>query len=144
MASKSPAGNIVELSTFLSWGKSSIIGHKKIINVNGKVMVSFLWCKVYARYENEITHRVKGSAKSAVLAFIKGTNVVTIHQVRFFPKISRSQKRQEALGTRLPFSKVYFWNEIYACISAVNIASTCLKKIVYQRYTGTCKHWKRF
>ena len=74
MSSKSPAGNMVELSTFISWEKSSSIGHKTITKPNGKTMVNFVWCKVCARYDNQIVHRVKGSAKSSVLAFIKGTN----------------------------------------------------------------------
>jgi len=42
MASKK--GNRVEYSTFISWGKDSVIGHNKIED-NGKTFVVKVWCK---------------------------------------------------------------------------------------------------
>ena len=79
MASKK--GNMVELTTFKSWGKCDVIGHKTV-DVNGKTMVNFVWCKICARHKSAIQSQVRGSAKISVLAFINDTNSVTRFQVR--------------------------------------------------------------
>ena len=73
-------GNSVELSTFLGWGKSPIIGHKTE-ETNGKVMVNQVWCKLCAKYKKELQNSLKGSAKKNSMAFVDGTNSVTKHQV---------------------------------------------------------------
>ena len=73
-------GNKVELTTFNNWGKASIIGYKTE-EENGKIMVNYIWCKVCARYKNQLLARLKGQVKKNVLAFIDGTNVVTKYQV---------------------------------------------------------------
>ena len=75
-------GNSIELSTFLKYGLTDVIGHKTL-EKEGKTMVNFIWCKVCANFQNQITNSssVKGSAKTA-LAFINGTNFVKKHQVR--------------------------------------------------------------
>lgn len=83
MSEKRTKGNKVELKTFESWGKSDILGWKTE-EKDGKVLVNYVWCKVCARYKTEITSRLKGNAKTAALAFINGTNVVTKYQVRDF------------------------------------------------------------
>ena len=67
------SGNKVEVSTFLSWRKSGIIGHKtEVGSSNSKVYVNFIWCKVCAKHKSRIENNpsLKGSAKTAALAFI--------------------------------------------------------------------------
>ena len=81
MASKGK-GSKVELSTFLSWGKESIIGYKTE-NVDNRVFVNFAWCKICERNKNAIfVHpNCKGPVKKSVLAYIEGTNYVSKHNV---------------------------------------------------------------
>ena len=75
-------GNKVELSTFLSWGKESIIGYKTE-NVDDRVFVNFAWCKICEQNKNAIlVHpNCKGPVRKSVLAYIEGTNYVTKHNV---------------------------------------------------------------
>ena len=80
------SGNRVEVSTFLSWGKSGIIGHKtEVDSSNSKVYVNFIWCKVCAKHKGRIENNpsLKGSAKTAALAFVNGTKTVTKYQVSY-------------------------------------------------------------
>ena len=80
------SGNKVEVSTFLSWRKSGIIGHKTEVGLsNSKVYVNFIWCKVCAKHKSRIENNpsLKGSAKTAALAFINGTKAVTKYQVSY-------------------------------------------------------------
>ena len=74
-------GNQIELRTFLSYGKSDILGYKTE-EVNGRVYVNFCWCKVCAKNKDGILQNptVRGNTKSFALAFINGTNVVTKYQ----------------------------------------------------------------
>ena len=83
MASKQASGNMVELSTFLTWGKK-VIRQKTLSLPNGKIMVNHIWCKVCAAHKNDIVNQLKGNAKQSAQAFIQGTNVVTKHQVWIF------------------------------------------------------------
>ena len=72
-----------ELSTFLSWGKESIIGYNTE-KKNDKTIVTEVWCKLCAKFKNQIQRdpSIKGAVKSSVKAFTEGTNIVTKHQVR--------------------------------------------------------------
>ena len=76
-------GNSIELSTFLEYGLTDVIGHTSL-EKEGKTMVNFTWYKVCAKFNNQITNSssVKGSVKRSALAFINGTHSVTKHQVR--------------------------------------------------------------
>ena len=62
-------GNKVELSTFLSWGKQSVIGYKTK-DENSKTYVVFIWCKCCARNKDAILSNLKGSVLTPALAFI--------------------------------------------------------------------------
>ena len=83
MASKQASGNMVELSTFLTWGKK-VIRQKTLSLPNGKIMVNHIWCKVYAAHKNDTVDHLKGNAKQSAQAFIQGTNAITKHQVWIF------------------------------------------------------------
>lgn len=74
----SPKGHSIEQTTFQKYGKDSIIGSKTEIK-NGKVMVTFVWCKLCAKHKTVILANplCKGSAKKSVEAYINGTNCVT-------------------------------------------------------------------
>ena len=56
-------------------GKGNVLG-KKIIEENGTKFVVKIWCKVCARYKSGIAKELKGSAKTAALAFLDGTEIV--------------------------------------------------------------------
>ena len=73
-----PKGNSIELSTFLKYGLTEVIGHKTLVN--------YVWCKVFAKFKNQIesSSNVRGSAKTSVLAFINGTNSVTKRMNLFY------------------------------------------------------------
>ena len=77
-----PKGNSIELSTFLKYGLTEVIGHKTL-ETGGKTLVNYVWCKVFAKFKTRIESpsNVKGSAKTSALAFINGKNSVTKHQV---------------------------------------------------------------
>ena len=79
MASKK--GNRVEYSTFISWGKESVIGFNKI-EENGKSFVVKVWCKICTKHKAKINSRLKGSARTHANAFIGGTTSVTKFQVK--------------------------------------------------------------
>ena len=77
-------GNRVELSTFLTWSVSEIIGYKTVDNASvSKTYVNHVWCKVCAKNKTKIMNHpsLKGNAKKAALAFVNGTNTVTKYQV---------------------------------------------------------------
>ena len=57
MSSKSK-GKKVELYTFLSWGKESIIGYKTD-NIDNRVFVNFPYCKICERNKNAVDFYVK-------------------------------------------------------------------------------------
>ena len=61
----------VTLATYLKWGKDNVLG-KKIIGEDGTKFVVKIWCK----YKSEILRELKGSAKTAALAFLDGTENV--------------------------------------------------------------------
>ena len=64
------------LTTFLSWGKESVIGYTE---ENGLVVK--IWCKICARHKTAILKDplFKGALN---YSFIEGTCLVTKHQVR--------------------------------------------------------------
>ena len=70
MVSKQPSGNMVELSTSLTWGKKEVIGHKTLPLPNGKIMVNHIWRNVCAIHRNDTVNHLKGNAKQSVQAFI--------------------------------------------------------------------------
>lgn len=76
-------GCSVELRTFMSYGKSEVIGHK-VEEKDGKKFVNMIWCKVCARNKEGIVSHpsLHGDSKVSLLAFINGTIVVTKYQVR--------------------------------------------------------------
>ena len=84
MGSKQLSGNMVELSTFWTWGKKEVIGHKTLSLPNSKIMVNHIWCKVCAAHKNNIVNQLKRNAKQSAQAFIQGTNVVFKHLVWIF------------------------------------------------------------
>ena len=67
--------NRVTLATYLKWGKDNVLG-KKIIEEDGTKFAVKIWCKVCAKYKSEILRELKGSAKTAALAFLDGTENV--------------------------------------------------------------------
>ena len=54
---------MVELLTFLTWGKKEVIRHKTLSLPNGKIMVNHIWCNVCAAHKNDIVNQLKGNAK---------------------------------------------------------------------------------
>ena len=77
-----PKGNSIELSTFIKYGLTKVIGHKTV-ETGGKTLVNYIWCKVCTKFKTQIksSSNVKGSTKTSALAFINGTSSVTKHQV---------------------------------------------------------------
>ena len=75
MASK---GLSVELSTFEKYGKSYVIG-SKTEEINGRVVVCFIWCKLCAKHKTAVLANplCKGKARLAVEAYVSGTNFVS-------------------------------------------------------------------
>ena len=76
-------GNTIELSTFLRYGLTEVIGHKSL-EKEGKTLINLVWCKICEKFKRKIINSstVKGSAKKSALAFIDGTSYVTKYQVR--------------------------------------------------------------
>ena len=70
-----PSMNRVTLATYLKWGKDNMLG-KNVIEEDGTQFVVKIWCKVCAKYKPEILRELKGSAKTAALAFLDGTENV--------------------------------------------------------------------
>ena len=62
-------GNKIDLNTFKNWGKGNIIGYKTSED-NGRLYVTFSWCKVCARNKDSLfTHpNCKGSVKANILS----------------------------------------------------------------------------
>ena len=82
-----PEDKSIELSTFLKYGLTELIGHKTV-ETGGKTLVNYVWYEVCAKdmlicvkTQIESSSNVKGSANTSSLAFINGTNSVTKHQV---------------------------------------------------------------
>lgn len=75
-------GSKIDLSTFEKWGKDGVIGYKTI-NIDNRVFVNFVWCKVCERNKDALLHHpnCKGPVKKSVLAYVDGTNYVTKHNV---------------------------------------------------------------
>ena len=48
-----PKGNSIELSTFLKYGLTKVIGHKTV-EAGGKTLVNYVWCKVCAKFKTQI------------------------------------------------------------------------------------------
>ena len=70
----------VTLATYLKWGKDNVLG-KKIIEEDGTKFAVKIWCKVCTKYKSEILRELKGSAKTAELAFLDGTEIVKSNNV---------------------------------------------------------------
>ena len=70
-----PSMNRVTLATYLKWRKDNMLG-KKVIEEDGTQFVVKIWCKVCAKYKSEILRELQGSAKTAALAFLDGTENV--------------------------------------------------------------------
>ena len=83
MASTIKKGNRVEYSTFVSWGKNSIISCEKK-EENGRIYAVKVWCKLCAKHKSKINNQLKGSAKINAKSFIDGTTSVTKYQVSLF------------------------------------------------------------
>ena len=49
---------------------------KNVILEDGTKFVVKIWCKVCAKYKSEVLRKLKGSAKTAALAFLDGTENV--------------------------------------------------------------------
>ena len=75
---ESTKGNKVSLQTFQTYETDNVIGYKTT-NIEGKIMVNFGWCKLFAKHENTIYNnpKCKGSAKKSAEVYIKGTNNIT-------------------------------------------------------------------
>ena len=70
-----PSMNRVTLATYLKWRKDNMLG-KNVIEEDGTQFIVKIWCKVCAKYKSEILRELKGSAKTAALAFLDGTENV--------------------------------------------------------------------
>lgn len=70
-------GSTVEFRTFEKYDNVAVLG-SKIEEIGGKKMVTFVWCKLCAKHKASILLNplCKGSAKTAVEAYINGTNFV--------------------------------------------------------------------
>ena len=72
----SSKNNRVTLATYLKWGKDNNVLCKKIIEEDGTKFVVKIWCNVCDKYKLETLRELKGSAKTAALAFLDGTENV--------------------------------------------------------------------
>ena len=75
-------GNKIELSTFEKYGKSEIIGYKRV-EASGNTLVNFIWCKLCVKHKDSTLaeRTLRGSVKASSKAFIEGTDVVSKCQV---------------------------------------------------------------
>ena len=75
---ESRKGNMVSLQTFQTHETNNVIGYKTI-NIKGKIMVNFAWCKLCAKHKNTIYNnpKCKGNAKKSAEVYIRGTNNIT-------------------------------------------------------------------
>ena len=83
-----PKGNLIELSTFLKYDLTEVIGHKTA-EKGGKTLVNYVWCKVFVKFKTQIESPwiAKGSAKTSALVFINGKSSVTKHQLWIYSNI---------------------------------------------------------
>ena len=70
-------GSMVELKTFEKYKNKDMLWNK-VEEIDLKKMVTFVWCKLNAKHKAVILANplYKGSAKTAVEAYIKGTYFV--------------------------------------------------------------------
>ena len=82
----SPKGQSIEQTTLKKYGKDSIIG-SKTEEKNGKIMVTFVWCKLCAKHKTVILANplCKESAKKSVEAYINRTNCITKWNIKSSP-----------------------------------------------------------
>ena len=75
---ESTKGNMVSLQTFEIYETNNVTGYKTI-NIEGKIMVNFAWCKLCVKHKNTIYNnpKCKGNAKKSAEVYIKGTNNIT-------------------------------------------------------------------
>ena len=75
---ESTKGNMVSLQTFQTYKTNNIIGYKTI-NIEGKIIVNFAWCKLCAKRKNTIYNnpKCKGNAKKSAGVYIRGINNIT-------------------------------------------------------------------
>ena len=69
---------MVSLQTFETYETNNVIGYKTI-NIEGKIMVNFAWCKLCVKHKNTIYNnpKCKGNAKKSAEVYITGTNNIT-------------------------------------------------------------------
>ena len=89
-ASGKTSGLSVELQTFERYGKSAIIGHKTSER-DGKIFVNQIWCKLCAKHKQIILSNpaCKGSARTALEAYINGTIFVSKWNIERHFKVNR-------------------------------------------------------
>ena len=75
---ESTKGDMVSLQTFQTYKTNNIIGYKTI-NIEGKIIVNFAWCKLCAKRKNTIYNnpKCKGNAKKSAEVYIRGINNIT-------------------------------------------------------------------
>ena len=75
---ESTKGNMVSLQTFQIYETNNVTGYKTI-NIEGKTMVNFAWCKLCVKHKNTIYNnpKCKGNAKKSAEVYIRGTNNIT-------------------------------------------------------------------
>ena len=80
MSTSEKKGNSVALRTFESWKNSAVFG-RKTETKEGREMVTFMWCKLCAKYKHEISAHLKGVALKSALSMADGTSYVSGHSV---------------------------------------------------------------
>ena len=72
---ESTKGKMVSLQTFQTYETNNVIVYKTI-NIEGKIMVNFAWCKLCAKHKNTIYNnpKCKVNAKKSAEVYIRGTN----------------------------------------------------------------------
>ena len=78
-AGKTVKGISKRLSTFLSWDKENIIGHKTECYEGQDCFVEI--CKICAKHKYCLLADLKGAALNSVKAFTEGMSNITKHQV---------------------------------------------------------------
>ena len=75
---ESTKGNMVSLQTFEIYETNNVTGYKTI-NIEGKIMVNFAWCKLCVKHKNTIYNnpKCKGNAKKSAEVYIRGINNIT-------------------------------------------------------------------
>ena len=59
---ESTKGNMVSLQTFQTYETNNVIGYETI-NIEGKIMLYFAWCKLSAKHKNTIYSNPKCKGK---------------------------------------------------------------------------------